>query len=380
MRARAPNRYDRLEWAGAFGDLGTLLPFVIAYIGVLKMDASGVLLAFGASMIVCGWWYRTPLPVQPMKAIGAAATTQAAQTAVLTPGAVHAAGLVTGLVWLLLGGTGFVRWLARRIGRPVTQGIVLGLALAFMLQGAGLMAKDWWLAAPALLLVLLLARQQRVPAIFVLMTLGLAWSAVTQPEAWQALVQVRPQWHWPQWVWPTLGWQELVLGTVFLALPQLPLTLGNAIVGVQQEHNRLFPDRPVSERQLSLSTGAMNLLGSAIGGVPMCHGAGGLAGHVAFGARSGGALVILGLLLTLLALVFAHAVLGLFALIPQAVLGTILFMAGMQLAGGQFDQARTANDSTVLLLTAGLSMWNVAIGFVLGLVLHAWLSRRGQGR
>ena len=39
------NRYDRLEWAGAFGDLGTLLPFVVAYIAVVKMDPLGVLLA-----------------------------------------------------------------------------------------------------------------------------------------------------------------------------------------------------------------------------------------------------------------------------------------------------------------------------------------------
>ena len=39
------NRYDRMEVAGAFGDLGTLVPFVVAYIGVLKMDPFGVLLA-----------------------------------------------------------------------------------------------------------------------------------------------------------------------------------------------------------------------------------------------------------------------------------------------------------------------------------------------
>ena len=79
------NRFDRMEVAGAFGDLGTLVPFVVAYIGVLKMDPFGVLLAFSLAMIVCGFVYRTPIPVQPMKAAGAIATTQAAQTLVLTP-------------------------------------------------------------------------------------------------------------------------------------------------------------------------------------------------------------------------------------------------------------------------------------------------------
>jgi uncharacterized membrane protein len=85
LTAPARNSFDRMEIAGAFGDLGTLVPFVTAYIGVLKMDPFGVLLAFGVSMIVCGFVYRTPMPVQPMKAAGVIATTQAAQTLVITP-------------------------------------------------------------------------------------------------------------------------------------------------------------------------------------------------------------------------------------------------------------------------------------------------------
>ena len=92
------NRFDQMEVAGAFGDLGTLVPFVVAYIGVLKMDPLGVLFAFSVAMIICGFVYRTPIPVQPMKVAGAIATTQAAQTLVLTPAMVYGASLVTGLV------------------------------------------------------------------------------------------------------------------------------------------------------------------------------------------------------------------------------------------------------------------------------------------
>jgi len=65
----AANRFDRMEWAGAFGDLGTLIPFVVAYISVLGVDPYGVLFAFGVSLIACGAYYKTPFPVQPMKAI-----------------------------------------------------------------------------------------------------------------------------------------------------------------------------------------------------------------------------------------------------------------------------------------------------------------------
>ena len=374
---RPVNRYDRMEWAGAFGDLGTLMPFVIAYVSVLKLDPFGVLFGFGVSMMVAGWFYRTPFPVQPMKAAGAVATTQAAQSAVITQGAVYGAGLVTGLIWLLLGATGVAQRLTRWVSRPVAQGVVLGLGMAFMWQGAHLMASQWLLAGAGLLVVVLLARSRRFPGIFVLMLMGVAWTAAMQPELMSRLLQSRPDLRWPTWAWPSISWNDLVLGTMFLALPQVPLTLGNAIIGVREENNRLFPDRPVTDRQVAVSTGVMNIFGSAVGGVPMCHGAGGMAGHVAFGARTGGSLVILGGLLVVLAIVFSGSIVALFEVIPQAVLGTILFMTGVQLASGQFDASREGNASTVLLVTAGLSMWNVGIGFAGGLALQWLLLRRG---
>src|SRR5215475_1176218 len=86
------NRFDRMEVAGAFGDLGTLVPFIVAYIGVLKMDPFGVLLAFGVA-IGCGFFYRMPIPVQPMKVAGAIATPTTAQTIVITPAMVWGASL-----------------------------------------------------------------------------------------------------------------------------------------------------------------------------------------------------------------------------------------------------------------------------------------------
>lgn len=366
------NRYDRPEWAGAFGDLGTLVPFVIAYVGVMKLDAFGILFGFGVSMIAVGWYYRTPFPVQPMKAIGAAATTQAAQTVAVTQGAVVGAGLVTGLVWLVLGATGMAQRLGRWVSRPVAQGVVLGLALAFMLQGARMMSEQWWLAGVGLLVVMVWARSRRFPGIFVLLVMGIGWNALQHPEVLQRLADMKVDVRWPAWAWPDMGWNELWAGTLLLALPQLPLTLGNAIIGVREENNRLFPDRPVADRQVAISTGVMNVFASAFGGVPMCHGAGGMAGHVAFGASTGGSLVILGGLLTLIALFFSSSVITLFAIIPTAVLGTILFITGVQLARGQFVKGWEPAAATVMLITAGLSMWNVGIGFAAGLLLQ-WL-------
>ena len=102
-----------MEFAGAFGDLGTLVPFVVAYIGVLKMDLFGVLLAFGLSMIVCELVYRGPIPVQPMKAAGRDRHRSSRANLRDHSHIVWGATFATGIVWLVLGLTGTARHLVR---------------------------------------------------------------------------------------------------------------------------------------------------------------------------------------------------------------------------------------------------------------------------
>lgn len=310
------NRFDRLEWAGAFGDLGTLIPFTVAYISLLKMDPYGILLAFGAASVASGLYYKTPFPIQPMKAIGAVATTQAAQTLVITPNAVYGAGIVTGVVWFVLGITGTTKRVADLISRPVAVGIVMGLGLSFMLDGIEMMASDWVVDALALLGTMLLLTNRTVPVMFLLLLFGAFVAVIQNPALLDALARMRPAFRLPSFSLEDMTWSELLIGTVFLALPQVPLTLGNAIIAVTEENNRLFPERGVSERKVSISTGVMNLLGPVIGGVPMCHGAGGMAGHVRFGARTGGALIILGAILVLVALFFSASVQTMFRIFP----------------------------------------------------------------
>jgi len=373
------NRYDRLEWAGAFGDLGTLIPFVVAYIGVLGIDPRGMLFAFGAAAVVCGLVYRTPFPVQPMKAIGAVATTQAAQTITITVGAVHAAALITGVLWLALAFSGTVQRVCRWVGQPVVIGIVLGLGMGFMLQGAHMMAADWWLGGIALGGTMLMLSYRAFPAMFALLAFGAIWGIARDPAVLQPLAAVSAELKLPQFVLDDVSWNDWFVGLVFLALPQLPLTLGNAVMAITDENNRLFPDRPVSERGVALSTGWMNVLGAAGGGVPMCHGAGGMAGHVRFGARTGGASVILGIVLLVLALFFADSVHLLLKLFPTALLGVILFLTGAQLALGACDLSSDKGERFATVVTAGCALWNVGLAFVVGMAALA-LARRGRLR
>ena len=367
------NRYDRMEWAGAFGDLGTLIPFVVGYIGVLGMDPGAVLLPLGLAMVACGVYYRTPFPVQPMKAIAAIAITQSAQTAVITPSVVVGAALATGVIWLLLGLTGAAGRLAGYVPKAVTTGIVLGLGLGFVVDGLGMMASHWPIAAVGLGLTLALLRSRRLPAMFVLLMFGAICGAVLDPAAMQALLSGAIEAEAPRFALAAIGWNDLVVGTLFLALPQLPLTLGNAVIAIRDENNRLFPDRPVSERGVAISTGLINLAGATVGGIPMCHGAGGMAGHVAFGARSGGALVIVGTILTVLAVLFGGSVEALFRLFPAAILGVILAITGGQLVLASRVVERRGAELVVALATAAVASWNVGAAFVVGLIASALL-------
>jgi MFS superfamily sulfate permease-like transporter len=365
------NRYGATEWAGAFGDLGTLIPFVAAYIGVVGLDPTGVLFAFGAAMVACGLWYRTPVPVQPMKAAGAIASVEAAS---IGAGTVHAAALVTGLFWLVLGRSGWMDRIARRVPRAAVAGLVLGLGLAFMLQGLGLMRSGWKEAALAGSVALVLLNVRVFPAMFALLAIGVGLGAWRQPELVQQLRSVAIGWQWPPFTLAGLQWQDWLLGTTLLALPQLPLTLGNAILAIREENDRRFPQRPMSAAEPALTTGAMNVFAGCVGGVPMCHGAGGMAAHVAFGARTGGAVVIMGALLLVLGLFFGSAVQLLFQLFAAPVLGVMLFLAGVQLArGAAWPAERDAR--WVLLAAAAVSLWNVAAGLLAGIALH-WLLRR----
>lgn len=365
-----------MEWAGAFGDLGTLIPFVVAYIAVVRMDPFGILFSFGVAMVACGLYYRTPFPVQPMKAIGAVAATQAAQTATITQATVYAAGLATGVIWLVLGLTGAAKHLASWVPRFVVVGIVLGLGIGFMLEGLKLMSGGWIIASVGFVGTLLLLTNRVIPAMFLLLLFGVACGALQHPALVHALAMTRPKFRLPGFALSSLSWHDLLIGTTLLAIPQLPLTLGNAMIAISEENNRLFPDRPVTENTVARSTGLINLFGAAFGGVPMCHGAGGMAGHVTFGARTGGAPIILGALLLVLAFCFSGSIAALFELFARPVLGVILFLTGAQLALGSCDFSKRKGERFITLVTAAFALWNVGLAFVAGMTL-AYIDRRG---
>jgi MFS superfamily sulfate permease-like transporter len=367
------NDFNRSEIAGAFGDLGTLIPFVVGYITINRLDPQGVLFGFGALALATGLYFRTPMPVQPMKAIASVAVTR---PEVVTPGAIFTAGIVTGIFWLVMGLSGAVAWLAALTARPVVRGIILGLGLSFLVEGINFMRGGPLIAIPGIVLTLLLLGRPRVPAMLVLLGYGALAALSLDPTLARDLAGMTPGVRWPTLQVPALSWTDVVTGALVLAVPQAALTLGNAIIATASENNALFPDRAVSVRLLALDHGIANLVAAPLGGVPMCRGAGGMAGHVRFGAHTGGAMIILGVLLLGVALFYSDSVATLFRLFPPAVLGVILFFGGIELAASVNGQSDARADRIVLVVTAGAALWNMGAAYLVGLLLyHA--NRRG---
>jgi len=367
------NEYNKMEFAGAFGDLGTLIPFVVGYITLNKMDPLGILVAFGLFKIFVGLYFRTPVPIQPMKAIGGMAI---AHPGIITHGMIWSAGIFTGLFWLLMGFTGAITWIEKITTKPVVRGIVLGLGLSFVVEGLGMMRGEPLFAIGGVVITLLLLNSKRFPAMLILLAYGIAVAFLQKPDLWGDLSHISLRFRFPELTFARMSWKELLDGFVILGLPQVPLTLGNAIIGTVAENNEYFADRKTTAKTIAIDHGFMNLVSTFMGGIPMCHGAGGMAGHIRFGARTGGALVILGVIVLFTGLFLSDSVSLIFQVFPRSILGVILFFAGVELALVIKDVKLKKQNLFVLLITAGTAMWNMGVAYLAGLLLYYSLQRR----
>ena len=139
----------------------------------------------------------------------------------------------------------------------------------------------------ALVVTYLLLTNPRIPAMFMLLIIGVVSAVIMDPQLMSELAKIHIGFKLPVFSLSAMTWNDLVAGTLLLTLPQIPLTFGNAVIAIVAKNNELFPDRKVTEKKIAISQGIMNLVAPIFGGVPMCHGAGGMAGHVRFGAKTG---------------------------------------------------------------------------------------------
>ena len=351
-------RFTFAEFSGGLGDLGTFLPIAVGLCVACDLGLPAVLVWAGVLNAATGALFRQPIPVQPMKAVAAVAVADG-----LTGGAVRAAGLLVGACVLLAGVTGLADRLGRAVPAAVVRGLQLAVGVKLAARGAGwAFGGDGWeltLGACAAAAVALAPRSRRVPTLILLVVAGLTAGAAVSPVA--AAVGTAGSFlpDLPDaGEWRTAG--------VTLLPAQLPLTLLNSVVAVCLLSADYFPGRGIRPGRMAASVGLMNLLTVPLGGMPVCHGAGGLAAQHHFGARTGGAVVMLGGLkaaggLALLAAP-AAAVTG----FPRPILGALLIAAGWRLA----NAAKAAEGAANVFVAVGTgaavvwlgTLWGVAAG------------------
>ena len=360
--------FDRNEFAGAFGDVGTDLPLLMGMTLAAGLDGTSVLVMFGGMQVLTGMMYRMPMPVQPLKAMAAVVIAQQAPAETLYGG-----GLAIGVAMLVLVASGLLDWLARVVPKCVVRGLQFGLglqlasvALGKFVQADG--ARGYVLASVAFFVTVLLLGNRKLPAALPLVMLGLVYALIFNGEDLVASsFGVRlPRLHVPQ---PA----DVLTGFWLLAVPQLPLSLANSVLATRQLAEDLFPHRRITIRKIGVTYALMNLVNPWFGGVPTCHGSGGMAGHFAFGGRTGGSVVIYGLFFLSLGLFFGTGFDRLVKAFPLPVLGIILLFESLALIWLVRDTAHSRTDFPVAVLV-GLVAVGLPYGYVIGLVVGTALA------
>ncbi len=361
-------RLNRHEISGSLGDLGTFLPLLVGMSITNGLDFASALFFAGLFNIITGLTFSIPMAVQPMKAIAAVAISEH-----LSLGQILAAGIWTSSIVLILGITGLITLVDRLIPKPVIRGLQLGLGLQLIEQGLRLVRDThllWGFDSISIgifgfALVLAFASSRKVPSALMLFIAGLGLAAASNTEVISTL---RLGFNLPHWV--PLTWDDFRSSFFRAALPQIPLTTLNSVIAVCALSVDLFPDRPARPRTVAVSVGLMNLISGWFGAMPMCHGAGGLAGQYRFGARSSASILFLGSAKLLLAVFLGGSLLTLLDIYPKSILGVLLSISGLELALVATDQ-RERVAATVMLGTAASvrALGSAATGFAMGWVL-----------
>lgn len=362
--AKSPIRFDRNEFSGAFGDIGTDLPLIVGMILAVGLDAASVFIVFGLLQLVSGVIYRLPMPVQPLKAMAVLVITEKIGGDVL-----YGAGLAIGVVMLALTLTGGLSAFVRLVPLAAVRGIQFGLGLSLAslalreyIRADGV--EGYLLAAAGFVVMLALLGNRRVPGGMIVILIGAAFAMmfrVNLPELAQGVAISLPKPHVPQW-------EHVATGFFVLALPQLPLSLSNSVVATRQTVADLFPQRPIGVKKIGLTYSLMNLAVPWLSGIPVCHGCGGLAGHYAFGGRTGGSVIIYGSLYLVIGLFLSQSLEQVLHVFPRPILGVVLLFEAVVLLAFIKDQAGDRRALTIALLTA-LIAFTLPQGYVIGLIV-----------
>lgn len=358
--------------SGALADLGILVPLTAALVVVNGLDVGSVLLLAGLLVVSAGLVFRIPFPVQPLKALTALAVAQS-----LGPDVIHAAGLEIGLVLMLMSLTGLATLMSKLFTKPVIRALQFGVGWLLVVTAVKLVVNPpaVFVHSPSSRMGLLLA------AVTVVVVVIAAWRrwyllsiALVVAGVIVTLLVEQPTFGGPSIDLPTFSippWSVFGTAFVLLVIPQIPLTYGNAVVGVSDLAREQFGERAnrVSPGRVALVCGLGNVASATFGGMPMCHGSSGLSAHVRMGAQTWKMNAMLGGTLITLGVFFSDQVLEMFGLLPVWVLGGFLAYAGIRHAMLVLDLEPIQIGLAVAAAAVGIWTSNLAYTTAIALVI-----------
>ncbi|HDL17766.1 MAG TPA: hypothetical protein ENH29_01805 [Bacteroidetes bacterium] len=334
MKRSLKNQFSVAEWSGAVGDLGTMLPLAFALIIFNQFPPQRLFFLWGLVYLITGWYYRVPVAVQPLKAMAVIAIASGFSVAQLS-----SAAFFYGILMVLLSATGAIRGLERWFSPALVRGVQLGIGL-ILLQKALMMIHSngvYFNQGNAALWVKILLFSVVVLVLFVMQfirKIPVSIFVIAASIGVTGFLGLAPAHSWvdgrafhlqiPQF-------DFLFAGLIYLMIPQLPLTLGNAVFAANDACHSFWREQAkrVSSSRLGFSIGLSNIVIGLLGGFPICHGAGGIAAHAKFGAKTGGSTIIIGSLLIIVALINPLAEFLFY--IPIPILGAMLLFTSWSL-------------------------------------------------
>jgi len=357
-------RFTLEELAGAVGDYGTLFPIVLAVAVVTELHLGHILFFFAVWYIFTGLYYKKPVPVEPMKAIGAIVI-----AGEFTQGEIAASGIILGVLFIVLGFTKSMKFLSDKIPNSVIRGIQLGLALILLETSIDFVTEDFLISSVSIGIILtffVVKQFKELPDVssLVVLALGLGIGLTINGFPGITLPPI------PSISLPNLS--DAFTGFWSLSIPQAPLTITNSILATSVLMADLFR-RKADPDELSKTVGLMNIISAPFGGFPMCHGSGGLAAQYRYGARTGGSNIMSGLILLIIALFFASP--AFIGILPFAIFGALLVFVAIELGKHSFKTESYIITGLVAILSL---VFDISVGFVVGLVVFYTIQKIGK--
>jgi len=383
-------KFDRMELAGSLGDLGTLLPIAIAMVLFNGLNPLGLFLSIGGYYIISGIYFGITVPVQPMKVIGAYAIATA-----MSANQILASSLLMGIFLLIIGVTGAIDIIRKVTPKPVIRGVQLSTGallisggIKFMIgtskfqvlqnavephlafQFVGPIPVSLVIGGVSGIIALLLLDNRKFPAGLIIVLGGIITGMTLGAKIHLGGGGIALN-------FPAIlpfgfpGKADFSFALFALVLPQLPMTLGNAVLAYTDLSKEYFGDRSakLTNRKACVSMALANFFSFCLGGMPLCHGAGGLAAHYRFGARTAGSNLMVGLLFVALAILLGNNIINVLNLLPMSILGVLLMFAGSQLTLTIMD-LDNRKDYYVATLILGITLAsNLAAGFIAGMIV-----------